>query len=1244
MKLFQTCLTVLMLSGFGLQAQDYSGVIQRYMLENRDKLQLVQTDIENWNVSDQYLTRHNQVTHVYLQQTVNGLKIHNAISSVAIQNNEVKSFSSAFHANAAELTNVSAGEEHITPKEAVLQAANSVGITIGNPGNRNTEPNDNNEFVFDPSGDVSAPIKVSLLYQATDEDIRLAWNVELQTGSDWWNIRVDAISGEVLDKNNYTVYCEFYEDAFETDGTNRHIHDFDNQVVAQKVNTTPFYRVFPFPGESPRHVSHTLLSDPSIQQASPYGWHDVDGQPGAEYTITRGNNVYASEDRDDNNNPGYSPDGGASLNFDFPYTPEVAPVFWENAAITNLFYANNFMHDVTYIHGFDEAAGNFQENNYGNGGQDGDFVWADAQDGSGTNNANFSTPPDGNNGRMQMYIWDVNSSGGGDSMSINIPGNYPDKFNAPASNFGAVLGMPLTADVVLVDDGVDPTIDGCQPIINGSELAGKIALLQRSGVCTYPERVKAAQDAGAIAAIVMQNTSAPAFHMPGADPEVVIPSFMVSKAHGLILTDALVAGTLNVTLYPTCCNSDRDSDVDNGVIAHEFGHGISNRLTGGPSNTGCLGNEEQMGEGWSDFFALITTMQPTDTRFTARGIGTYVENQPPTGAGIRNKRYSTDMAVNNYTYGLLEQTSGQVHNIGEFWCTMLNDLTWDLIDQYGFEPDLTKSTGGNNIAMQLVLDGMKLQRCNPGFVDGRDGILKADEMNFGGANKCLIWQTFARRGLGWSADQGSSNDYADGVEAFDLPQFCMTATVEPLAVFGVDRKNSCLDLATFHFFDSSQNIVHEWLWDFGDGQTSTDINPVHTYAQEGSYTVTLMVTNNIGSNSLVKTDYINVSSFAPITVSTDSICAGQTATITANPNIAGNTAEWTDENGKVLFSGDSFTTPILTQTTTFYVSESEPAPIQHVGPDDFGDGQNHSSQFGGFVRFTAEKPLTIISVLVRAEGEGVREILLIDGFGATIASASPLIPDGDSRVELNFEVPLEGSYTLAIVPPANLYRTNNNASYPYSIPGLVSITGASGQNQSRYYYFYDWEIQAAHCKSEATPFTVNIIPGPVPDFSYAKTGLAVSFTNLTSGSPTSIMWDFGDGNTSTMPNPMHTFASIGTYTVTLTVSDGNCTTSFSQVVDFTSATTELGISSFHVAISPNPAFESARIAISGEENSKIRRIGLYSADGRRVRAYSLDQSVNSVFTLDLRGLSSGIYYVKVEAESGTEVEKLIINR
>ena len=140
--------------------------------------------------------------------------------------------------------------------------------------------------------------------------------------------------------------------------------------------------------------------------ASPYGWHDDNGSPGAEYTITRGNNVYASEDIDDDNQPGYSPDGGAGLVFDFvkPNTQNTAD--WLDASITNLFYMNNIMHDVYYQYGFDEQSGNFQANNYGNGGADGDEVNAQAQDGSGLNNANFGTPPDGGNPRMQMSIWD----------------------------------------------------------------------------------------------------------------------------------------------------------------------------------------------------------------------------------------------------------------------------------------------------------------------------------------------------------------------------------------------------------------------------------------------------------------------------------------------------------------------------------------------------------------------------------------------------------------------------------------------------------------------------------------------------------------------------------------------------------------------------------------------------------------------------------------------------------------------
>ena len=75
---------------------------------------------------------------------------------------------------------------------------------------------------------------------------------------------------------------------------------------------------------------------------------------------------------------------------------------------------------------------------------------------------------------------------------------------------------------------------------------------------------------------------------------------------------------------------------------------------------------------------------------------------------------------------------------------MLWDMTWELIGVYGLDPDIYNGTGGNNIAMQLVIDGMKLTPCNPGFVDARDAILLADELNNGGANQASIWAAFAR--------------------------------------------------------------------------------------------------------------------------------------------------------------------------------------------------------------------------------------------------------------------------------------------------------------------------------------------------------------------------------------------------------------------------------------------------------------------------------------------------------------------
>src|SRR5690606_37700904 len=228
-----------------------------------------------------------------------------------------------------------------------------------------------------------------------------------------WNIRIDALNGDLLEKYDLTLSC-----SFENCSNSNHIHNnvrhfsssklFQNQTLNSALAENSTYNVFPFETESPNHGSRQLLSSPYNNFASPYGWHDTNGAEGADYTITRGNNVHAQEDADGNNGTGVSANGGFTLNFNFPYGGVgVAATTYTNAATTNLFYMNNIMHDVWYQYGFDEFNGNFQQNNYGNGGNQTDYVLADSQDGSGTNNANFSTPTDGNRPRMQMFLWDV---------------------------------------------------------------------------------------------------------------------------------------------------------------------------------------------------------------------------------------------------------------------------------------------------------------------------------------------------------------------------------------------------------------------------------------------------------------------------------------------------------------------------------------------------------------------------------------------------------------------------------------------------------------------------------------------------------------------------------------------------------------------------------------------------------------------------------------------------------------------
>ena len=112
--------------------------------------------------------------------------------------------------------------------------------------------------------------------------------------------------------------------------------------------------------------------------------------------------------------------------------------------------------------------------------------------------------------------------------------------------------------------------------------------------------------------------------------QVTISSIFIGQSDGT----AIKAELPGVNASLTSVGVDRDSDFDNGVIAHEYGHGISNRLTGGPASVGCLQHPEQGGEGWSDWWTLTLNAAASDSSTMARGIGTYVFFQPSDGLGI----------------------------------------------------------------------------------------------------------------------------------------------------------------------------------------------------------------------------------------------------------------------------------------------------------------------------------------------------------------------------------------------------------------------------------------------------------------------------------------------------------------------------------------------------------------------------------------------------------------------------------
>ena len=628
----------------------------KLLQQNSIQLGLNATDLSNSIISDAYNNNYSNLQMIYLQQSYLGLPIYNQIQTLAFKTGKLVSKTGSRISGIQKRSLGNNGIPSIDATSAVLSAMRDRKMSAS----RNLEivkvEKNGHKVFFDKMNVSRENITAELIWVPIEDGkkVVLCWQVYLipTNASDYWMVRVNANDNSIVGIDNYTVSCNWGEPEIGF----LHLNEQPkNDIISLENMASPFskntilenspsivnnatYRVIPYPAESPQHTggAHAVVTNPwtlTAGNATTLKWHN---NGTLDFNYTRGNNVWAQEDRNGNNGtgiPATSNTPSDPLNFEFTpnytVTPtQTTPVPNQQFNTTNLFYWNNIIHDLSYQYGFDEVSGNFQASNLGRGGAENDYVLADAQDGSGTNNANFATPADGGSGRMQMYLWS-----------------------------GAVQ---------------------------------------------------------------------------------------------------------------------KDGDVDNGIISHEFAHGISNRLTGGPAQAGCLQNNEQMGEGWSDYYGLMYTQNWATSTLTTgfsspRAVGTYAAGQSASSVGIRSQRYCTNFNVNNKVYAAT--IPAESHDRGEIWCATLWDMTWNIINQVGsINPNLfdNSNLGGNSIALRLVTEGMKLQPCSPGFIDGRNGILEADRILYGGAHLCAIWEAFRRRGMGAFASQGSSGSVTDQVADFTV--------------------------------------------------------------------------------------------------------------------------------------------------------------------------------------------------------------------------------------------------------------------------------------------------------------------------------------------------------------------------------------------------------------------------------------------------------------------------------------------
>jgi large repetitive protein len=535
--------------------------------------------------------------------------------------------------------------------------------------------------------------------------------------------------------------------------------------------------VAPYPSPKPSGFKPPLGASQLVTLQN-YPFSKNDPWLAANATTTNGNNVdayadlaapegYFSADTD------LRPTTTSANTFDRLYDASLSPGATPTsiqAATTHLFYVTNFLHDWYYDAGFDEKSGNHQSDNFGRGGMGKDPLHAEAQDYSGRNNADATTPADGESPRIQMFIFSGASAA---SLAVTSPAPIAGTKPVGIAGFGKDA-FDVTGPVALAADGegADPN-DGCEALTG--TVTGKIVLVHR-GLCSFIQKAQNIQTAGGTGVIIANVASSadpttPPF-MGGTSTAVSLPILSLNVADGQALEGA-IGSSPAVTMKRTL-QADLDGALDTTVVAHEWGHVLSNRLVG--NGNGITTNQAAgLGEGWGDFSALMLIARDSDL-LSANGAnwaGAYPNGAYATSGGgadfyfgIRRVPYSVDFTKNALTFKHIQNGTplpadvptsfgedgsfnSEVHNTGEVWATMLWEAYVALLRAHPFEDAQARMK-------RYYVNGLKLTPIDPTLLEARDAVLAAvfasDEQDF-----ALVWGAFARRGAGIGA-KGPAKD------------------------------------------------------------------------------------------------------------------------------------------------------------------------------------------------------------------------------------------------------------------------------------------------------------------------------------------------------------------------------------------------------------------------------------------------------------------------------------------------------